>query len=590
LYGAEAGVVGKFAVHVHDINANSMARGGTPVTASISNDDSLYYLKVRDHEDGTYSAHYIMCKPGVYQLNIRLNDEHEIFGSPFELNIMPSKTVPEQCIAEGEALKFIHPSTLSSFTIIARDIFGNSKTRGGEPFEVGVMGPATMKSLRDNGNGTYTCFFEAMNLADLNYLTGASVMLMVTLFGKPIQGSPFCPTILDAPLNSSVRSNLNSTSSRVAASGLVNNAVTPVKAPGSSVASVNDSVNDEKSSVHSGRMSKSELLMATAPDNAPSAKSAEGRVSSLQSKSGFDPTANTAGLSKLERARQRAIMAKSLNENGGVGESKSGHSSLPYNSLVAPPPPPPPLPYDASSGSLPPDLTMRLNKLEALNKAVNSISSPGTGGASRLQSLGARLEAAKLSTTRPLTAAVSTGPDFGSGSPSKKSPNSHLSFDPISVAANIRMGLVGPQPPTLTSEEVAMWGTVHRALTMPEVVNQVVPHLQCLKGSFDWVSEEIEGSRVVRLTNSAGGGMARLLESYDIIPAYLTKKEAKMAFFVILSSQRNAGNVPAAAGSVGLEFSSFVKLLLLVCIHSLSKTSTFSSLYSTTEVRDSGQS
>jgi hypothetical protein len=58
-----------------------------------------------------------------------------------------------------------------------------------------------------------------------------------------------------------------------------------------------------------------------------------------------------------------------------------------------------------------------------------------------------------------------------------------------------------------------------------------------LKQVFDALSEAVEGAAILKLTNSSGGGAARLLEEYDIIPAYLSKREAKMAFFVVLSAQ-----------------------------------------------------
>jgi hypothetical protein len=582
-----------------------MIRGGTPVTACISNDEALYYLKIRDHEDGTYTAHYNMSKPGVYQLNIRLNDEHEIFGSPFELNIMPSKTVPDQCIAEGDALKVVYPGVLSSFNIIARDVFGNNKTRGGEPFEVGIMGPATMKTLRDNGNGTYTCFFEAMNLADLSYLSGASIMLMVTLLGKPIQGSPFCPTIVDAPSGGPLKPNALNASKLSAANSPAGSVVTPTKPTNASVASGGSPLGSvEDRSLRSGRMSKGELSASVGPGEYKDASTSASmnKPTPARTNPSMELPASAAGMSKLERARQRALMAKSLNE-GGVNESKGNNAGASYGSSV----PPPPAPYDGqSSSAASPDLTQRLSRLEALNMSNNGATGAGSPG-SRLQSLGARLEAAKQATKTSVTSQNVNSNASGGNTGSVATGNRKVqvtTFDPISVASNIRMGLVGPQPPTLVADEVAMWGTVHRALTMPDVVNQLVPHLQNLKDCFDWVAEDIEGTKIVKLTNPNGGGAARLLEAYDIIPAYLSKKEAKMAFFVILSSQvqfvidricdhssfaytmqRNAGNVPTAAGSVGLEFSSFVKLLLLICIHSLSKASTFSSLYSTTEVR-----
>jgi hypothetical protein len=157
LFGTEAGQKGKFAIVLRDSNGDQLTHGGMPMTISIFDDECLYYLRVNDHLNGTYSAHYVLAKPGKYKLRICINDEHDIFGSPFDLTVLPSRTVPARCTAEGHALKEVFAGGLiNSFTIIARDDFGNRKPRGGETFEVGVMGPAKLRKLTDNGNGMWT--------------------------------------------------------------------------------------------------------------------------------------------------------------------------------------------------------------------------------------------------------------------------------------------------------------------------------------------------------------------------------------------------------------------------------------------------
>ena len=107
-----------------------------------------------------------------------------------------------------------------------------------------------------------------------------------------------------------------------------------------------------------------------------------------------------------------------------------------------------------------------------------------------------------------------------------------------------------------------------------------------LKNAFDCLSENVEGVQVLRLTNSSNGGAFRLLEEYDVIPAYISKKEAKAAFLTLLTSQRNAGAYSlGAGGGNGLDFVSFIKFMVLVAVLSLSKTSSFSALYSTVEAK-----
>jgi hypothetical protein len=215
LFGAEAGKSTHFVVELHDRSGQKVSLGGMPVTASIENELSLYHLVVHDNEDGNYSVFYTLGRAGKYKLNVTLNEEHHVFGSPYEIEVLPSKTVPGLCIAQGEALTrgIVLPSSstkrggataLSSFTIIAMDNYGNRKLRGGDPFEIGLVGPAQLNSLTDNDDGSYTVVIEAgMGLGDNKNQSSSSsftfqaIMILITLFGKPISGSPFKPPLMD---------------------------------------------------------------------------------------------------------------------------------------------------------------------------------------------------------------------------------------------------------------------------------------------------------------------------------------------------------------------------------------------------------
>ncbi len=174
-----------------------VTRGGMPITATLSNADCLYYIRVIDNDDGTYFCQYVLGRAGQYHLTIRLNDEHDIFGSPFNVEILPSRTMARFCVAEGEALHSIVANETQTFTITAMDGFGNKKNNGGDPFEVGVMGPAELKALSDNNDGTYTCTIAAHSPAAASYVTSSSLMVIITLHGKAIQGSPFKPIITE---------------------------------------------------------------------------------------------------------------------------------------------------------------------------------------------------------------------------------------------------------------------------------------------------------------------------------------------------------------------------------------------------------
>jgi hypothetical protein len=129
LFGCESGKSTSFIVQMYDLSGQKVTKGGMPITATISNDSSLYYLVVNDNDDGTYTVNYTLGRAGNYKLNITLNEEHHIFGSPYDIEVLPSKTIPSMCYAEGDALTKMPLKSVSVFSIIAVDNYGNKKLR-----------------------------------------------------------------------------------------------------------------------------------------------------------------------------------------------------------------------------------------------------------------------------------------------------------------------------------------------------------------------------------------------------------------------------------------------------------------------------
>ena len=88
-----------------------------------------------------------------------------------------------------------------------------------------------------------------------------------------------------------------------------------------------------------------------------------------------------------------------------------------------------------------------------------------------------------------------------------------------------------------------------------------------------------------RFKSSTAGGVLRLLELYDVLPTYLSKVEAKVLFSLAVHAQRNLRSpASVAGGGTGLDLAGFLKLMVMASYHCLSKTSSYSSLYSTIEV------
>jgi len=137
-----------------------------------------------------------------------------------------------------------------------------------------------------------------------------------------------------------------------------------------------------------------------------------------------------------------------------------------------------------------------------------------------------------------------------------------------------------------------------------EVITLITNHLSPLKTAFDFFSEIISSrsgvsAQVLKLNTGSGLGAIKMLESYNIIHPYISVKDAKSAFMLVLCSQRNSNESVFGSGNDddsvisnsnssannGLDFCNYLKLLVLIATSSLSKTNTFSTLYSTFESR-----
>jgi len=331
LFGAEVGVAAKFFIQMHDLNGKALDVGGMPFTATLGDEEVLYHIKVRDHGDGSYSAHYVLRRPGMYSLRIMLNSNHDIYGSPYEVEILPSKTVSRECTAEGEGLEMVRMGQLTSFVITARDLFGNSKNRGGDPFEVGVMGPAQVASLADNGDGTYLCTLEGKVPELIDDLGTHTLLVMVTLHGKHVKNSPFQPVLdlsasnVETISRSQMEMNTSSQSQRKAPSILREQfEIPPPPTPSRrSVAALRNTnnrsmVNENSGNENSNVQPQSHVEQSEQDDfSVRSGMESLGEMSQEQ---------NQTSLSRLRKARDKAMRAKA----GNAGDDSSVGSSAKF--------------------------------------------------------------------------------------------------------------------------------------------------------------------------------------------------------------------------------------------------------------------
>lgn len=180
------------------------------------------------------------------------------------------------------------------------------------------------------------------------------------------------------------------------------------------------------------------------------------------------------------------------------------------------------------------------------------------------------------------------------------------SVDRQQFVLSLRRGLGGTGmsflPANATPEELKLWDQTHRAFDSSDVVTMLCNAVDILSQVFDVFADPVEGLSLLKLTTSANGGLYRLMELYDVVPGYLMRSEVKTIFTLIAQSQvrpchavcrsnfnhQHNLHLPSSivAGGTGIDFHSFVKALVMVAIHALSKSGAFSNMYSSVEVRD----
>jgi len=182
----------EFTIHAVLPNGKPKTKGGDLFDVQIENPNSdLVPANIRDNGDGTYAVKYKPNIPGPYHVDvITRNPAKPLFydhvkNSPVDVTIEPG-TDAAMCTAFGPGLE---PGLLDTkpaeFTIQARDIFGNPRNEGGDPFNVEVKGPngPVPVSVKDNGDGTYAVEYQPDNAGPYD--------IGVTLEDKHIKGSVF---------------------------------------------------------------------------------------------------------------------------------------------------------------------------------------------------------------------------------------------------------------------------------------------------------------------------------------------------------------------------------------------------------------
>lgn len=115
--------------------------------------------EIVDNRDGSYSVNYKPSDVGNHTITVQ-HEGKNVADSPYHVKIETSSSGPDpsQCQAYGPGLQEAVGGEAAQFTIQARNNRGEDLARGGDPFDVEVLGPdETPVEVRvvDNKDGTY---------------------------------------------------------------------------------------------------------------------------------------------------------------------------------------------------------------------------------------------------------------------------------------------------------------------------------------------------------------------------------------------------------------------------------------------------
>jgi hypothetical protein len=137
-------------------------------TGEIVMEDYFDRLEPQDKGDGTFIFQYTVTKAGRYVLAVLLNGDdgtqRHISGSPFDIRIVPAASSAQSSRLEGEGLSRVVAGQEGSFTIEARDRYGNFQVyrpSASVPFGVVLTGPSNrVCSIQDFRDSSFVAIYN----------------------------------------------------------------------------------------------------------------------------------------------------------------------------------------------------------------------------------------------------------------------------------------------------------------------------------------------------------------------------------------------------------------------------------------------
>lgn len=163
----------------------SVSRGSAAALPS-----SLVYL---ESLSGKYEVSYTLTASGTYGINVLLLDSH-VSGSPFSIQMVASDAVAVTTTASGSGLSSSEAGKLATFSVLPRDMYGNSLAETAlQQYSLAITGPQTASITRSTGSLPFGFSYTVT--------TAGIFRISITLSSVHIVGSPFVSTV--SPISTS---------------------------------------------------------------------------------------------------------------------------------------------------------------------------------------------------------------------------------------------------------------------------------------------------------------------------------------------------------------------------------------------------
>lgn len=163
---AQAGVEVGFTVVTKDVAGNKLVKGGANITSSLKDPAGDIAVKVVDNGDGTYACTYTAKTAGKSTLSVvvatQMNGTGEIKDAPFTVTVSAGAPDLNNFDWDGleldsEGRRVVVAGTTDSFTVTAKDGYGNRITNGGLKVKGNISnGPGAVDvNTNDKNDGSY---------------------------------------------------------------------------------------------------------------------------------------------------------------------------------------------------------------------------------------------------------------------------------------------------------------------------------------------------------------------------------------------------------------------------------------------------